>query len=550
MEYIIFGSIIIILIFLVIQYLNKGKSTDEIEKIRMDWGNPKSKDQFNFVKISRYADVVKEKFHRLTDQTIEDIDLNKLFTFIDRTTSKVGQQFLYKKIIEPSNEKANGAEKLIKLFHDDKSLREDVQLKLLKLSDDDAYHISALFRNTFIERPKWLNFLTLDLMIIGGLISLSFKYPILLIFLLVPFILNMLIHLWNKNNTFHFTWSIPQLNLLVNVSEQLLEKGGLLYDKSVKESVANMKSFQRYARFIRFNEGGIQAEIGQYVFDMIKAFFLIEVFLLFKVIRELKNKQSSIKIMFDYVGNIDASISIASLRAGKLKTCKPNFSPSMKQLVAKDIYHPLIKNCVKNSLTIDGKSILITGSNMSGKSTFLRTLMVNSILAQTIYTCFADEYISPILKQFSSIRIDDNLFEGKSYYFEEVNVMASLIAEVEQSHQNLFVLDEVFKGTNTVERIAAAKAILSYLNRNDNIVIVSTHDIELAEMLDNEYDLYHFTETIESDELHFDHKIKSGQLRTRNAIRLLELANYPKDITSEARQISTTLRTARIVGEA
>jgi DNA mismatch repair ATPase MutS len=130
-----------------------------------------------------------------------------------------------------------------------------------------------------------------------------------------------------------------------------------------------MRSFQRYARFIRFNEGGIQAEIGQYVFDMIKAFFLIEVFLLFKVIRELKNKQSSIKIMFDYVGNIDASISIASLRAGKLKTCKPNFSPSMKQLVAKDIYHPLIKNCVKNSLTIDGKSILITGSNVSTRLT-------------------------------------------------------------------------------------------------------------------------------------------------------------------------------------
>jgi DNA mismatch repair ATPase MutS len=168
-------------------------------------------------------------------------------------------------------------------------------------------------------------------------------------------------------------------------------------------------------------------------------------------------------------------------------------------------------------------------------------------LAQTIYTCFADEYISPILKQFSSIRIDDNLFEGKSYYFEEVNIMASLIAEVEQSHQNLFVLDEVFKGTNTVERIAAAKAILSYLSRNHNIVVVSTHDIELAEMLKNEYDLYHFTETIESDELYFDHKIKSGQLRTRNAIRLLELANYPIDITREARQISMTLRTAKIM---
>jgi DNA mismatch repair ATPase MutS len=167
-------------------------------------------------------------------------------------------------------------------------------------------------------------------------------------------------------------------------------------------------------------------------------------------------------------------------------------------------------------------------------------------LAQTINTCFADEYRSPVVKQFSSIRIDDNLFEGKSYYFQEVNIMSSLIAEVELSGQSLFVLDEVFKGTNTIERISAAKAILSYLNRSNNIVIVSTHDIELADMLDSEYDLYHFTETIENDELHFDHTIRSGPLKTRNAIKLLELADYPADIIAEARLISTTLSAGRM----
>jgi DNA mismatch repair ATPase MutS len=178
---------------------------------------------------------------------------------------------------------------------------------------------------------------------------------------------------------------------------------------------------------------------------------------------------------------------------------------------------------------------------MSGKSTFLRTLAMNSILAQTIYTCFADEFVSPIFKQHSSIRIDDNLFDGKSYYFQEVNIMAALLAEVNSPHQNFFVLDEVFKGTNTIERIASAKAILSYLNRNNNVVIVSTHDIELAPMLELEYDLYHFTETIENNELHFDHIIKAGQLRTRNAIKILELSNYPTDITNEARQLSSSL---------
>jgi DNA mismatch repair ATPase MutS len=150
-----------------------------------------------------------------------------------------------------------------------------------------------------------------------------------------------------------------------------------------------------------------------------------------------------------------------------------------------------------------------------------------------------------VVRQFSSVRIDDNLFEGTSYYFEEVKLMASLVAEV-GVQQNLFVLDEVFKGTNTIERIAAAKAILSFLNRANNIVVVSTHDIELAEMLKSEYDLYHFTEIVENNELLFDHKLKPGPLRTRNAIKILELCNYPIEITSEAREITGNLMAHRI----
>ena len=552
MEYAIFGSIIIILVFLVFHHLKRGKSEGEIEQIRSEWGTPKSKfktSSFNFDIIGKYGSVVKENFHRLTEQTIEDIDLHALFKFIDRTTSKVGQQYLFKKIVEPTTNIEDRSEGFIKLFAEDRNLREVVQLQLLKLSDPDAYHISSLLGGFFTEKPKWLKYLIPYTVIVVGLIFLSLKFPILLIILLLFMVLNMFLHIYNRKNTLQFTLSIPQLNLMIGVSNELVKKGGLLYDKSVIESISNMKTFQRSARLIRFRPGGFESDLAQYLFDIVKVIFLIEIFMVFKVVKELKTKRSSIMVLFNYVGNIDASISVASLRAGKTKTCQPVFISQKKEFVVKNVYHPLIKNCVKNNLTISNKSVLITGSNMSGKSTFLRTMAINSILAQTIYTCFADEYRAPILKQFSSIRIDDNLFEGKSYYFQEVNTMASLIAQVNLPHQNFFILDEVFKGTNTVERISAAKAILSYLTRSDNIVIVSTHDIELTEMLDHEYDLYHFSETIENDELHFDHKIKSGQLRTRNAIKLLELSNYPSDITSEARQISATLRTARIMSE-
>jgi DNA mismatch repair ATPase MutS len=545
MNYLLSGGIITILIFLFVNYSNKRRARTTIAQIRSIWGKPKT-ELFNFYGIQNYAEEVRSNsFHQLTEQTLDDIDFNGLFKFIDRTTSKVGQQFFYRKVIQSSENTTDSSKDLIELFTRDTTLRESVQLELLKLNDADAYHIPSLLKPNLIKKPKWFNLLGVDIAIIICLIILSFKYQIFIIFLIVPFALNMFLHYWNKNNAIQFFRSIPQLNLLINVSRNITKKNVVFHNKLVDESISSLKQFQRKSSAINFdNKSGVMSEleqIGAYLLELLKAFFLIEVFAFFKVIKELESRRTSIITLFDYVGNIDSSISIASLRAGSLKTCRPFFCQSVKTVSAKNMYHPLIENCIENNLSISGKSILITGSNMSGKSTFLRTLTINSILAQTIYTCFAEEFISPILKQYSSIRIDDNLFQGKSYYLQEVSTVGSLIAEVQSPYQNLFILDEVFKGTNTIERISAAKAILSYLNHKNNIVIISTHDIELSDMLEKEYDLYHFTETIENGELYFDHKIKAGQLKTRNAIRLLELANYPEEIINEARKISMTL---------
>ena len=143
------------------------------------------------------------------------------------------------------------------------------------------------------------------------------------------------------------------------------------------------------------------------------------------------------------------------------------------------------------------------------------------------------------MQLYSAIRITDNLLNDKSYYFEEVLTIKQMIDESENDFYKLFLLDEIFKGTNTIERIAAGKAVLSYIGRGKNIVIVSTHDIELTDLLKETYELYHFTETIENDSIFFDYKLKKGELTTRNAIRILELNDYPPEIISEAKEIST-----------
>lgn len=515
------------------------------EELKRQWGKPKA-DDFDFDRIKKYADVSSENsFHQLTEQTCEDIDFQKLFAFVDRTTSKVGQQFLYKRMTQPGSSLTNPLNHLIDLFRTQEKLRDAIQFKLLSLSSSDAYYISSLLNKNLLSRPKWLWLLSISLIAIIGLVILSFKYPICIVLLLAPLTLNMLVHYWNKGNTYQFIRSFPQLNALIEACDYLSQSHNELSNESVKKSIAELQSFKRKSVLIALsNKSGIEGELsqfGNYFLELIKSFLLIEVVGLFWIVKELESKKPLIEDLMVYVGEVDMSISILSLSAGDLKTCEPNLTAKAKTISIKGAYHPLIEHCVSNDIHIDGKSVLITGSNMSGKSTFLRTFLINSILAQSIYTCFADEFITPPLRQFSSLRIDDNLFQGKSYYFQEVSTIATFLEASETLHQNLFVLDEVFKGTNTIERIASAKAILSYLNKGDNIVLVSTHDIELAELLDKEYELYHFAESLDNNELNFDHLLKPGPLTTRNAIKLLELANYPSEVIQEARKVSGQL---------
>jgi DNA mismatch repair ATPase MutS len=145
------------------------------------------------------------------------------------------------------------------------------------------------------------------------------------------------------------------------------------------------------------------------------------------------------------------------------------------------------------------------------------------------------------MRIYSAIRISDDLMNDRSYYFEEVLTIKEMIDRSSSSTPNLFLLDEIFKGTNTVERISAGKAVLSSLAKNENIVFVSTHDIELADLLKEEYELYHFSEKVDDRTVDFDYKLKEGKLKNRNAIRILQINDYPDAVVKEAIEISETL---------
>jgi len=268
--------------------------------------------------------------------------------------------------------------------------------------------------------------------------------------------------------------------------------------------------------------------------------FLLEPLLLFGVLKRLNTKREEIENVFKFVGHIDMLISIASLRNGLETFCLPIVNND-DNIIAKEISHPLIFNCTTNSINISEKSILLTGSKMSGKTSFIRAVGLNVITGFTLNTCFAKTMTFPLLKVFSAIRISDNLMNDKSYYFEEVLTIKELLKESVSGNKNLFLLDEIFKGTNTVERISASKSVLSALTKNNNKILVSTHDIELTDMLSKEYELYHFSETVNDKNVGFDYKLKAGKLKNRNAIRILEINDYPKEVVKEAIKIAKDL---------
>ncbi|MBI5352567.1 MAG: DNA mismatch repair protein MutS [Chloroflexi bacterium] len=515
-----------------------------VQKIKSAWGQPKDS-SFDFDLIEHYfrKKSSPSALQVISNRTMNDIDFRSLFSYVDRTNSKIGQQFLFSKLL--TIEKSPGFEQqeiLIDHFMKNEGQRIKSQVILSDLGDDKSLYVSHLFLEPFVEPPKYLGIIkVLSVLSFLALIATLINSRIF-IFLAALLFLNTAIHYKYKKYTELYCNSIPRLILickcirgLIKLNLPIKPKDSIFSSlKSIERLKSQMSIFTIEANF----NSDIGSSIKYLLSEYIKMFFLLEPIIVFHVLKKLDQKKSDIQNLFEYVGEIDSILSIASLRYGLEYHCMPHIPANDNRMVFTDLYHPLIPNCISNSLAVNSKSILLTGSNMSGKSTFIRAIAINALFAQTINTCFASNFRIAPIKIFSAIRISDDLLSNKSYYFEEVLVIKDMIVESETGPGNLFLLDEIFKGTNAIERIASGKAVLSYLNKGNNVVFVSTHDIELTDLLADSYDLYHFTEVIENSKVSFDYKLKQGYLKSRNAIRILEVNDYPKEIIKEAKEIA------------
>ena len=484
----------------------------------------------------------------IAESTLRDLDFEEVFMYIDRTCSTIGQQYLYSTLrtIPKNKHRSLHFEEIIKYLNDNVEIKESSILEISRLNKPGGYFLQRIIYGDNIVKPKWFWVIPLLSVLSVTSLLLSFVFPVFVLIFFSILIVNFFFHYWNKNNIFGYSNSIAQLLILNQVAKVLL-RSGVFLDTSdqMKLSIDSISKIAQKAIFFKL-ETKMKSEIGQaldYLLELIKLCFLLEPILFFKSIKEIELQKSEISNVFTGLAQVDVALSITSLRETLPYYTLPDVAAEKTPFYARKIYHPLILNAVSNTIDLsDGKSVLISGSNMSGKTTFIRTLGINAILAQTINTAFAETFIIPKLKVHSAIRITDNLLDDTSYYYEEVKLIKRMLAESESDHQNLFLLDELFKGTNTVERISSGKAVLSYLNRKENLVFASTHDLELTEYLSNNYNYFHFAELIENELLTFDYKLKNGKLANTNAIKILEINDFPKEITDEAKIIAKQIR--------
>lgn len=199
------------------------------------------------------------------------------------------------------------------------------------------------------------------------------------------------------------------------------------------------------------------------------------------------------------------------------------------EVSAENLRHPLIdpSKVVPNDAVFKGGATIITGSNMSGKTTFLRTLGINLILAYAGAPVCAENMHADYMKIFTSMRVTDDVSNGISTFYAEILRIKSMVEYKKNEMPMLCLIDEIFKGTNSADRIVGATQVIRKLSDDHSMTLVSTHDFELCDLKSESGEPaanYHFEEYYEGDQLKFDYKKKDGRCTTTNAMAILHMA--------------------------
>jgi hypothetical protein len=525
------------------------------------WGQWPDRDR-DMAAIARYARATQLNASTpvMDDRTWTDLNMDDVFVVLDRTSSLLGAQVLYARLrsLESARD-LDSFETLTTRFESDAAVRTRAQVVLTRLGDVDGHDLWMLAQPGTVQREAWhLVFPLLALVMVALLVVAPF-HPAAIFFLLIGAFASLGLR----------AAAAPRLRLVVDAFRQVgpmlsaatkieaLRLDGTAGLKALGGDLRALGRLKAIASWVGRAPGrAASGDLGAAFIEFLNMVLCLDGIALFAGARELQARSAELTRVVATVGEVDAAISVASYRHGTPGWTHPTFRPQGSATRFEAVRHPLVPDAVANTITLGPPNgVVITGSNMSGKSTFLRTIGVTTVMAQTINTCVASVYEAPARLVRSCIGRVDDPAQGKSYYLVEVEAVLDLVRAAAEGQPLLLLFDELFHGTNTVERLAAGESVVrELLSRRAagagaepaHIVVTATHDQEMVEMLSDVCASFHFADDVSETGLAFDYQLRSGPATSRNAIELLRIKGAPADLIARAQARADAIDSSRL----
>ncbi len=533
---VLFAASIVVTVTIIKRRRKKRRTLLYLKKI---WGSKDPGHERVFIPENRKRlmnSIKKEYSFFIDDITWDDLNMDKIFQRLNYTRSTVGEDFLYSMLHLPvfDDKQLTGREEMIALFQQDESLRLSLQYYLTNLGLIQETNLADwLYGSPFKSSIRILPFIGLVLLLLISPLFIIINPGLGIIMMVMTMIINITVHAKTIRDLSVYLEPVQYLVRMIAAAGKISK----IKHEALNEHCINLSAlFRKLNTFSIQNFSFMQAVTQEPFTEYLKTVLLGEIIFFKNTMRELLNHQKEVREIFNILGILDSCLSIASFRDSISNWCKPDFN-SGRSLVfsVKDAWHPLIDKPVPSSILME-KPVLLTGSNASGKSTWLKVCAVNILFAQTIHTCTAASYYCSYFRLFSSMALRDDIVSGESYYIVEIRSLKRILDAVDEEPAVFCVIDEVLRGTNTVERIAASSEVLQLLSGKRCLCMAATHDLELVQLLKNSYSSFHFQESITDNGIVFDYLLYPGPTKTRNAIKLLSIMDYDEELVAKAEQ--------------
>jgi MutS domain V len=482
-------------------------------------------------------------FMPATHEYANDLDIfgrASLYQYINRTTSEQGNKLIADWLLHPgTTDDILQRQDACKELSGQLQWRQELQacgiINPVTTATEQKVNEWLQEKNMFINKSYWrvvryllpvisLSALGLN---IAGILTSSVFYPLILLFwFIASYISKLIMPAYIKLNKI-----VPELDTLSG-SISLIED--ISFNSSLLHKIKNKVSNQSYKTSASINElknilKRLDYRLNPIVFIPLNTFLLWDLQQVIDLEKWKRNNQQNISGWFHALAEMESLSTLATLAFNHPDWYYPGIENHEGNFAMEEGGHPLIPKSkrVNNSFTIqeDSRLNLITGSNMAGKSTFLRSVGVNIVLAMMgAPACAKYLSLSPT-KVLSSMRVNDNLEENTSTFYAELKKLKEVIEAINKKEKVFLLLDEILRGTNSADRHTGSKALIRQLVHQNAVGLIATHDLELARLADElprRIHNYHFDVQVANDELYFDYKLKEGICQSLNASILMK----------------------------